>query len=276
MVELDPIKPRPVAAETQPADPRAKVFFVGAGPGDPDLLTVKGRRLLEQADTVLYAGSLMHEGMLALAKSGSQWHNTAKLALDEFMPLAVLAAQAGKLVVRLASGDPAIYGAMGEMTEWLEREGIEYEVVPGVSSFLAAAAALGRELTVPDVAQSIILTRTEGRTKMPAGEQLADLARHGTTLVVFLSTQVIRMIVEDLRTAYPADTPVAVVYRASWPDQKIVRGTLADIAERVIAEKIAMTAIVIVGPALAARGHKSKLYDHTFSHMFRQARSPQA
>jgi precorrin-4/cobalt-precorrin-4 C11-methyltransferase len=250
-----------------------KVWFVGAGPGDPELLTVKGRRLIEEADTVLYAGSLMPEGLLALAKPGSAWHNTAKLALNEFMPIMVEAARAGQTVVRLASGDPAIYGAMGEMAEWLKREGIDYEVVPGVSSFLAAAAALGHELTVPDVAQTIILTRTEGRTKMPAGEQLADLARHRTTLVIFLSTQVIRMIVDDLLTAYPPETPVAVVYRASWPDQKIVRGTLENIAERVIEAKISMTAIVIVGEALAAEGHRSKLYDETFSHAFRTAKS---
>jgi len=173
--------------------------------------------------------------------------------------------------VRLASGDPAIYGAMGEMTERLSAEGIDYEVVPGVSSFLAAAAALGHELTVPDVAQSIILTRTEGRTKMPEGEQLVDMARHRTTLVIFLSTQVMKMIVEDLLTAYPPDTPVAVVYRASWPDQKIIRGTLTTIADQVIAAGISMTAIVIVGDALAAKGHRSKLYDETFSHAFRRA-----
>jgi precorrin-4/cobalt-precorrin-4 C11-methyltransferase len=247
-----------------------KVWFVGAGPGDPDLMTVKGRRLLEGADTVLFAGSLMPEGLLALAKAGSQWHNTAKMALGEFMPLMVDAARTGKQVVRLASGDPAIYGAMGEMTEWLEREGIEYSVVPGVSSFLAAAAALGHELTVPDVAQTIILTRTEGRTKMPDGEQLADLARHRTTLVIFLSTQVMRMIVAELRTAYPAETPVAVVYRASWPDQKIIRGTLETITQLVIEAGISMTAIVIVGEALAAKGHRSKLYDETFTHTFRK------
>ncbi|HUY32341.1 MAG TPA: precorrin-4 C(11)-methyltransferase [Pirellulales bacterium] len=248
-----------------------KVWFVGAGPGDPDLLTVKGRRLLEQADTVLYAGSLMPDGLLDLAKPGSAWHNTAKMALGEFMPIMVEAARAGHSVVRLASGDPAIYGAMGEMVEWLQREGVAYEVVPGVSSFLAAAAALGHELTVPDVAQTIILTRTEGRTKMPSGEQLADLARHRTTLVIFLSTQVIRMIVEELLTAYSPETPVAVVYRASWPDQKIVRGTLDNIAEQVIEQGISMTAIVIVGEALAAKGHRSKLYDETFSHAFRRA-----
>ncbi len=248
-----------------------KVWFVGAGPGDPDLMTVKGRRLLENADTVIYAGSLMPDGLLALAKPGSEWHNTARMALGEFMPLMIDAARAGKQVVRLASGDPAIYGAMGEMTERLAAEGIDYEVVPGVSSFLAAAAALGHELTVPDVAQSIILTRTEGRTKMPDGEQLVDMARHRTTLVIFLSTQVMKMIVEDLLTAYPPETPVAVVYRASWPDQKIIRGTLATIADQVIAAGISMTAIVIVGEALAAKGHRSKLYDETFSHAFRRA-----
>lgn len=255
------------------SDNAKKVWFVGAGPGDPELLTVKGRRLIEAADTVFYAGSLMPAGLLELAKPGSEWHNTAKMALGEFMPLMVDAARAGKQVVRLASGDPAIYGAMGEMKEWLTREGIGYEVVPGVSSFLAAAAALGHELTVPDVAQSIILTRTEGRTKMPSGEQLADLARHRTTLVVFLSTQVIRLIVEDLLTAYPPETPVAVVYRASWPDQQIVRGTLATIADQVIAAGISMTAIVIVGEALAAEGHRSKLYDESFSHAFRRSKT---
>ena len=249
-----------------------KVWFVGAGPGDPDLMTVKGRRLLENADVVIYAGSLMPDGLLALAKPGSEWHNTARMALGEFMPLMIDAARAGKQVVRLASGDPAIYGAMGEMTELLRAEGIEYEVVPGVSSFLAAAAALGHELTVPDVAQSIILTRTEGRTKMPEGEQLVDMAKHRTTLVIFLSTQVMKMIVEDLLTAYPPETPVAVVYRASWPDQKIIRGTLTTIADQVIAAGISMTAIVIVGEALAAKGHRSKLYDETFSHAFRRAK----
>lgn len=249
-----------------------KVWFVGAGPGDPDLMTVKGRRLLEEADTVVYAGSLMPEGLLALAKSGSEWHDSARLALGEFMPLLVEAAKAGKKAVRLASGDPAIYGALGEMAEWLERDGIEYEVVPGVSSFLAAAAVLGRELTVPDVAQSIIITRSEGRTGMPEREKLVELAKHRTTLVVFLSAQVIHKIVEDLRSAYPEDTPVAVIHRISWPDQKILRGTLADIAQKVIEAEIYMTAIVIVGEALTAKGHKSKLYDEKFSHSFRRAK----
>jgi precorrin-4/cobalt-precorrin-4 C11-methyltransferase len=249
------------------------VFFVGAGPGDPELMTVKGRRLLEGADTVVYAGSLMPDELLAVAKPGSRWHNTAKMALPEFMPILVEAAKRGEQVVRLASGDPAIYGAMGEMTEWLAREGVEYEVVPGVSSFLAAAAALGRELTVPDVAQSIILTRTEGRTKMPEGEALVDMAKHRTTLVIFLSTQVMRMIVDELLTAYPPTTPVAVVHRVSWPDQRIVRGTLETITQQTLEAKINMTAIVIVGDALEAKGHKSKLYDETFSHMFRKAKA---
>ncbi|HVR86400.1 MAG TPA: precorrin-4 C(11)-methyltransferase [Planctomycetota bacterium] len=249
-----------------------KVWFVGAGPGDPDLMTVKGRRLLEDADTVVYAGSLMPEGLRALAKRGSEWHDSARLALGEFMPLLVEAARSGKKVVRLASGDPAIYGALGEMTEWLEREGLEYEVVPGVSSFLAAAAVLGRELTVPDVAQSIIITRSEGRTGMPEREKLVELAKHRTTLVIFLSAQVIHKIVEDLRSAYPGDTPVAVIHRISWPDEKVLRGTLANIAEKVIEAEVYMTAIVIVGEALTAKGHKSKLYDEKFSHSFRRAK----
>ena len=249
-----------------------KVWFVGAGPGDPDLLTVKGRRLLEEADTVVYAGSLMPKELLALAKPGSEWHDSAKLSLGEFMPFLVDAARAGKKAVRLASGDPAIYGAFGEMSEWLEREGVEHGIVPGVSSFLAAAAALGRELTVPDVAQSIIITRSAGRTAMPEREKLAELAGHRTTLVVFLSAQVIHKIVQDLRTAYPAETPVAVVHRVSWPDEKILRGTLADIAQKVIDAEICMTAIVIVGDALTAKGHKSRLYDEKFSHSFRKGK----
>jgi len=249
-----------------------KVWFVGAGPGDPDLVTVKGRRLIEEADTVVFAGSLMPEGLRALAKPGSEWHDSAKLSLGEFMPILVDAAKAGKHVVRLASGDPAIYGALGEMTEWLEQEGVEYEIVPGVSSFLAAAAVLGRELTVPDVAQSIIITRSEGRTGMPEREKLVELSRHRTTLIIFLSAQVIHKIVTDLRTAYPEDTPVAVVYRVSWPDQKVVRGTLRDIAAKVTEAEIYMTAIVIVGEALTAKGHRSKLYDEKFSHSFRRAK----
>ncbi|MGH9784618.1 MAG: cobalt-precorrin-4/precorrin-4 C(11)-methyltransferase, partial [Terriglobia bacterium] len=161
---------------------------------------------------------------------------------------------------------------LGEMTEWLEREGVEYGIVPGVSSFLAAAAVLGRELTVPDVAQTIIVTRSEGRTGMPEQEKLADLAKHRTTLVIFLSAQVIHKIVGDLRTAYPDDTPVAVVHRISWPDQKVLRGTLKDIAQKVIDAEIYMTAIVVVGEALTAKGHTSKLYDEKFSHSFRRAK----
>jgi precorrin-4/cobalt-precorrin-4 C11-methyltransferase len=163
-----------------PPSRRPKVWFVGAGPGDPDLLTVKGRRLLETADTVFYSGSLTADGWLSLAKPGSDWRSTARLSLRQFMPEMVEAARAGRQVVRLASGDPALFGALGALTEWLGRERIEYEVVPGVSSFLAAAAALGGELTIPEVAQSVIITRTAGRAPMPEGEQLADLARHGT------------------------------------------------------------------------------------------------
>jgi precorrin-4/cobalt-precorrin-4 C11-methyltransferase len=249
-----------------------KVWFVGAGPGDPDLMTVKGRRLLEEADVVVYAGSLMPEGLRSLAKAGSEWHDSAKMALGEFMPVLVEAAKAGKKVVRLASGDSAIYGALGEMTEWLAREGVEYEVVPGVSSFLAAAAVLGRELTVPDVAQSVIITRSEGRTLMPEGERLMEFAKHRTTLVIFLSAQVIHKMVGELMSAYSEETPVAVVYRASWPDQKIVRGTLRDIAGKVLEAEIHMTAIVIVGEALTAKGHRSRLYDEKFGHSFRRAK----
>ncbi len=246
-----------------------KVYFVGAGPGDPELITLRGKRLLEEADVVVYAGSLIPKETLAYATHANLC-DSAKLTLEEFMQIMIEAAKSGKKVVRLASGDPSIYGALGEQTERLRAAGIEFEIVPGVSSFTAAAAVMGRELTVPDVAQSIILTRSEGRTKLPELEKLPLLAAHKTTLVIFLSAHLIEKMQQDLLTAYPPETPCAVVYKATWPDQKIVRGPLSELARRVREEEITMTAIVVVGEALRAEGKRSKLYDPEFTHSFRR------
>lgn len=249
-----------------------KVYFIGAGPGDPELLTLRGQRLLAEADVVVYAGSLIPKATLNYA-CHAQFYDSAGMTLEEIMSVMITAAKAGKKVIRLASGDPSIYGALGEQTERLRAAGIDYEIIPGVSSFMAAAAVLGRELTVPDVVQTIILTRSEGRTKLPSLEELSLLAAHKATLVIFLSAHLIEKIQKDLLTAYPSDTPCAVVYKATWPDQKIVRCSLSDLATRVRQEEIVMTAIVIVGEALRAEGKRSKLYDPEFSHSFRRKKS---
>lgn len=246
-----------------------KIYFVGAGPGDPDLITVRGRKLLEEADVVVFAGSLIPKETLAYAVH-ARLYDSAKMTLEEILPVMIEAAHAGKKVVRLASGDPSIYGALGEQTERLRAADIDYEIVPGVSSFTAAAAALGKELTAPDVAQSVILTRSEGRTKLPDLEKLPLLAAHRTTLVIFLSAHLIEKLQEDLLTAYPADTPCTVVYKVSWPDQKLICCMLSELARRVREEEITMTAIIIVGEALRAEGKRSKLYDPDFTHSFRR------
>ncbi|NNN04937.1 MAG: precorrin-4 C(11)-methyltransferase [Elusimicrobia bacterium] len=248
-----------------------KVYFVGAGPGDPKLITLRGKELLEQADVVVYAGSLVNPVVLEYAGKGADKYDSAQLTLEQIAGIITRAAREGRRVVRLASGDPSIYGAVEEMSDALKAAGIDFEVVPGVSSFSAAAAALQCELTVPDLVQTVILTRVEGRTKMPDREQLEDLAKHGCTLALFLSAALARRVQEKLLTAYPAETPVAVVYKASWPDQKIIRGELKDLADLMRKAKIAMTAMIIVGRCLTARGHKSRLYDKTFSHAHRKA-----
>lgn len=246
----------------------AIVYFVGAGPGDPELITLKGMRLLEEADVVVYAGSLIPKAVLSHAKK-AEIHNSAGMTLEEIIALLAPAAKEGKAVVRLATGDPSIYGTIGEHAERLRAEGIRCEIVPGVSSFTAAAAALGKELTVPDVAQTVILSRCEGRTPVPALEKLPLLAAHKTTLVLFLSIGLVKKMQAQLLTSYAPETPCAVVYRASWPDERIVRCTLSALEKMVKSEKVTKTAIVIVGDVLEASGTRSKLYDPSFSHSFR-------
>jgi precorrin-4/cobalt-precorrin-4 C11-methyltransferase len=251
-----------------------QVYFVGAGPGDPDLITVKGRKLLEEADIVVYAGSLVNPAVLAVTPAGCEIHNSASMTLDEVIAVMKAGVEQGKKVVRLHTGDPSIYGAIQEQIDLLNKLDISWQVVPGVSSFLAAAAALGQEYTLPGVSQTVIITRMEGRTPVPEKEQIRSLATHQTTMCIFLSVHMFGELVQELLDGgYAADTPVAVVEKASWPEQRIFRGTLTTIADQLVAAGVSRTAMVIVGDVLAREYEQSKLYAPEFSHMFREAKS---
>jgi precorrin-4/cobalt-precorrin-4 C11-methyltransferase len=255
-----------------------KVYFIGAGPGDPELLTLKGQRLLGQADLVIYADSLVHPGVCAFAHRDAEIIGSSSLTLEKVWDRMLATCRAGQTVARVHSGDPSLYGALHEQLVRLDAADIPYEIVPGVSSAFAAAAVLGAELTVPDIAQTVILTRRPNRTTRPENEDLRALARHGTTLVLFLSVASMRAVVADLLAGdYTPDTPVAVVYRVTWEDQLVLRGTLADIADQVRAAKITKQALVLVGTALdpmlrqRAADRRSHLYNPRFSHLYRQA-----
>ena len=248
------------------------VYLIGAGPGDPELMTIKGKRLIDAADVIIYAGSLVNPKVLEGHKEGAEIHNSASMTLDEVLDVIQAGVEAGKRVVRVHTGDPSIYGAIREQMDRLEAMGIAYEVVPGVSSFTASASVLKKEFTLPDVSQTVICTRLEGRTPVPEREQLESLAKHRASMAIFLSVQNIGEVVRRLTTAYPDTTPVAVVQRATWPDQKIVQGTLADIEEKVKAADIHKTAQILVGDFLGDRYELSKLYDPSFSHEFRKAK----
>ncbi len=250
-----------------------QVYFIGAGPGDPELITLKGIKAIEKADIVIYAGSLVNPEILRYAKKGAEIHNSASMDLDEVLAVMERGAREGKVTARVHTGDPAIYGAIQEQMDALGERGITYEVIPGVSSFLAAAAALEQEYTLPDVTQTVILTRMEGRTPVPQKEKLAELAKHGSTMCIFLSVHAISEVVAELRQGYAEDTPVAVVRKASWPDQRIVRGTLADIADKVKEAGIGKTALIVVGDVFRGRYEKSKLYDPGFTHGYREGKS---
>jgi len=247
------------------------IHFIGAGPGDPELITVKGKRLIEAADIIIYAGSLVNPQVLSGAKEGAAVFNSASMTLPEVIAVMKQGEEEGRQVVRVHTGDPSIYGAHREQMAELERLGIAYDVVPGVSSFLAAAAALKKEYTLPGVSQTVILTRTEGRTPMPERERIEMLAIHQATMVIFLSIGQMEELCRQLRSGYPEDTPVAVVYKASWAEERQVTGTLADIAGKVRAAGITKTALVLVGQFLGDEFERSKLYDETFSHEYRQA-----
>ena len=252
---------------------QTQVYFVGAGPGDPDLITVKGRHLLSEADVVIYAGSLVNPALLEVTREGCEIHNSASMTLQEVIDVMQKAVAAEKMVVRLHTGDPSIYGAIQEQIDWLNQLGIRWKVIPGVSSFLASAAALGQEYTLPGISQTVIITRMEGRTPVPDREKIRSLAEHQATMCIFLSVHMFADLVRDLMEGgYPADTPVAVVEKASWPDQRIFRGTLMTIADQLAAAGVNRTAMVIIGKVLDGDYEKSRLYAPEFAHMFREAK----
>ena len=246
------------------------VHFIGAGPGAADLITLRGRDLIAACPVCLYAGSLVPEALLSHCPEGARIVNTARLSLDDIMEEIAAADAAGHDVARLHSGDLSVWSAMGEQLRRLREMGIAYDVTPGVPSFAAAAAELGAELTLPGVAQSVILTRTSGRaTAMPEGETLANFARTGATLAIHLSVHVLDKVVEELTPHYGADCPVAVVWRASWPDQRIVKATLSTLRTEV-GEEMARTALILVGHALGAEDFgESRLYAGDYDRRFR-------
>ena len=250
-----------------------KVYIIGAGPGDPKLLTLRAAELISSCPVVLYTGSLVPRAAIAMARADAQVLDSSGLTLDEIIGVIVAARDANQDVARVHTGDPLVFGSTAEQMRRLTELAIEYEVVPGVSSFTAAAAALGRELTLPELSQTVILTRAEGRTPMPEREKLADLARHHATLALFLSITLLRDVADSLIPEYGSDCPVAVVHKASCPDQKIVLGTLADIHVRVQATGIKSQAMIIVGRVLTSTDFaNSRLYAPDFSHRFRRAK----
>ena len=251
-------------------DNNINVYFIGAGPGDVDLITVKGRKILEKADVVIYAGSLVSKEHLDFCKESVEMHNSASMTLEDVIDVMKKAASENKMVVRLHTGDPSMYGAIKEQMDELNKFDIKYEVVPGVSSCFAAAAAIKREFTLPGVTQTLILTRVEGRTPVPEGEDLEKLAGTGASMAIFLSISMIEKVVEKLRRGYGKNVPIAIVERATWEDERVILGTLDDIAEKVKEANITKCAQILVGDFIDTEYDKSLLYDKTFTHMFRE------
>lgn len=245
------------------------VKFVGAGPGDVELITVKGMKALEEADCVIYAGSLVNEKLLDYCKKEVTIYNSASMNLDEVIEVMEIFEKQGKTIIRLHTGDPSLFGAIREQIDRLKPLNIEYEVIPGVSSFLGAAAAIKEEFTLPGVSQTLIITRQAGRTGTSEGGSLVDLAKHQASMAIFLSVQAIEEVVKNLCSSYSSSTPVAVIYKATWEDQKIVRGTLADIAGKVHEAGITRFAQILVGHFMDNDYELSKLYDKSFTHMYR-------
>ncbi len=249
-----------------------QVYFIGAGPGDPALLTVKAKNIIELADVIIYADSLINPEICLFAREGAEIHRSAPLNLEEITGIIVDAVSQGKLVARLQSGDPGIYGATYEQMAILDEKGIEYEVIPGVSSLFAAAAVLKTELTVPDISQTVIITRIEGRTPVPDSEKLKDLAAHRCCMAIFLSISMIDKVAGELLSGgYRSDTPVAVVYRASWTDERILRTTLERMPSCVKDAGLKKHALILVGYFLDTgdKTTRSKLYDRGFNHEYR-------
>lgn len=249
------------------------IHFVGAGSGAADLITVRGRNYLETADVVIYAGSLVNPQLLDYTKEGCSIYNSAKMTLEEVLEVMVQAEQAGKTTVRLHTGDPCIYGAIREQMDVLDEKGIAYDYCPGVSAFCGAASALNLEYTLPEVSQSVIITRMEGRTPVPSRESIQSFAAHHATMVVFLSTGMLEELSRRLiEGGYEADTPAAIVYKATWPDEKKFICTVGTLAETAAKHQITKTALMIIGDAVKASNYeRSKLYDPTFTTEFREA-----
>ncbi|EGD48941.1 precorrin-4 C11-methyltransferase [Ruminiclostridium papyrosolvens DSM 2782] len=248
------------------------VTFIGAGPGAVDLITVRGKTLLETADIVIYAGSLVNPGLLDYTKKTCEIFNSAEMTLEQVIAVMERGEREQKSTVRLHTGDPSIYGAIREQMDMLIERGIEYTVVPGVSSFCGAAAALKAEYTLPDVSQTLILTRMEGRTPVPEREEISKLASHKSSMALFLSSSLLEELSRRLVAGgYEANTPAAIVYKATWPDEKIVRTCVGELYTAAKENNINKTALILVGDFLGSEYSRSKLYDPTFSHEFREA-----
>lgn len=248
------------------------VEIVGAGPGDPDLISVRGRQLLERADLILYAGSLVPKELTLCAKPGATVRSSADMSLEEQCSLMKEFYDRGKFIVRLHTGDPCIFGAIQEQMAYFDSQGMDYHITPGISSFLAAAAELRSQFTIPERCQTIILTRGEGRTPMPEKEKLHLLARSQSTMCIFLSAAIVSEVQRELLQEYPEDTPVAACYHLTWKDQRIYRGVLKDLAKIVHDNNLTLTTMLVVGEAIGNRKEKSKLYDKRFTHLFRQGK----
>ena len=248
------------------------VHFIGAGPGAADLITLRGARLLGEADVIIYAGSLVNPALLDYKKAGCAVYDSASMTLEQVLAVMREAEGAGKTTVRLHTGDPSLYGAIREQMDQLDELGIPYDVTPGVSSFSGAAAALEAEYTLPDVSQSVIITRMAGRTPVPEGEKLSKMASHGCTMVLFLSTGLLEEVERELMEGgYAPDTPAAIVYKATWPEEKVCRCTVSTLARTARENHITKTALITVGGFLGDRYDRSKLYDPAFTHGYREA-----
>lgn len=249
----------------------SKVHFVGSGPGDAELITLKGYKQLSQADVVIYAGSLVNPDLLNYCKEGAEIHDSAGMHLMEIIDVMEESLKAGKDVVRLQTGDFSIYGSIREQTEEMKKRGLAFDCTPGVSSFLGAASSIGAEYTVPEISQSVIITRMAGRTPVPGRESLRSYAQHRTSMAIFLSAHGIEKVVGELTAGgYPLATPAVVIYKATWPEEKKVFGSLETIADKVRAAGISKTALILVGDFLGQEFYYSKLYHEEFEHGFRQ------
>ncbi len=249
------------------------IAFVGAGPGAEDLITVRGQRYLKEADVIIYAGSLVNPRLLDVKKEGCEVYNSAYMTLEEVMEVMIAGERSGKKVVRLHTGDPCLYGAIREQMDLLDKEQIAYEDCPGVSSFCGAAAALKAEYTLPDVSQSVVITRMAGRTPVPERESIRSFAQHQATMVVFLSTGMLDKLQEELQAGgYPADTPAAIVYKATWPEEKVLHCQVSSLAQCAADAGVTKTALIIVGRILGEEYERSLLYHPEFTTEFRQGR----